>query len=198
MRVRTAEELRARDRAYKARNKERAAEQWRRWAEKNKEARAEYERQYRERNREMLREKRRKYVAANPDKISAYDAANRTARRQYFAARYQENREQMAEQSKAWKAANKELVREYGARRRARKRRAPVIEKIDRLALYERDGGKCHICGKRVPRDSFVLDHLVPLARGGEHTARNLRTAHHICNLRKGVDALPAQLLLIG
>lgn len=32
----------------------------------------------------------------------------------------------------------------------------------------------------------FTLDHVVPLARGGEHSYRNVKLAHPLCNSRKG------------
>ncbi|QOH59936.1 hypothetical protein C6Y44_27815 (plasmid) [Rhodococcus rhodochrous] len=45
----------------------------------------------------------------------------------------------------------------------------------------------CHLCGGDI--DSWPdlhFDHVVPLARGGEHSNDNLRPAHAGCNLRKG------------
>lgn len=30
------------------------------------------------------------------------------------------------------------------------------------------------------------VDHIVPLARGGSHSADNVQSAHLLCNLRKG------------
>lgn len=57
--------------------------------------------------------------------------------------------------------------------------------------IYARDGGRCGICGGRVERYAVgqwapQLDHIVPIARGGEHSARNLQLSHAICNQRKG------------
>lgn len=47
----------------------------------------------------------------------------------------------------------------------------------------------CYICGKAIdyslPRydpGSFVLDHLVPLSRGGADTLENKAAAHWACN----------------
>lgn len=73
---------------------------------------------------------------------------------------------------------------------------APVTE-VDRWAVYERDGGRCHLCGETVARDDFSLDHLVPLSAGGEHSMRNVATAHLLCNARRGVGGT-AQLRLLG
>lgn len=45
----------------------------------------------------------------------------------------------------------------------------------------------CWIC--REPArvgDPLTLDHIVPLAHGGQHTRRNARAAHASCNTRRG------------
>lgn len=60
---------------------------------------------------------------------------------------------------------------------------------VSRWKIYERDGWTCHICGDPVDRNARVpdlaapvLDHVTPIARGGEHTEGNLKTAHFYCN----------------
>lgn len=62
-----------------------------------------------------------------------------------------------------------------------------------RLALYERDGWVCGICDLPVDRDAHYLDdmapsldHIVPRSMGGGHESENLRTAHRVCNSRRG------------
>lgn len=62
-----------------------------------------------------------------------------------------------------------------------------------RLSIYERDGWMCKICGELVDRDADVgdnmapsLDHIIPRSRGGGHESENLRTAHRVCNSRRG------------
>lgn len=90
------------------------------------------------------------------------------------------------------------------SRRRARLRQA-FVEEIDRAYVYERDGGECQLCGQPVdsrysyphPR-SMVPDHIVPLARGGEHSHRNVQLAHRECNEAKGDGSEGSQLLLLG
>jgi 5-methylcytosine-specific restriction endonuclease McrA len=113
-------------------------------------------------------------------------------------------------QSRRWRELNPEKARAFEAnwrrenlakraeienRRRTRKRQG-VVEKIDPFAIYERDGGRCHICGKHVPQRKMSLDHLVPVSKGGAHVALNVRIAHRECNSRRGAGHLPAQLLL--
>ncbi|WP_430497854.1 HNH endonuclease [Micromonospora trifolii] len=51
----------------------------------------------------------------------------------------------------------------------------------------------CHICGEPIdweadhldPR-SLVVDHIVPVSRGGTHDRSNVAAAHRACNLAKG------------
>jgi 5-methylcytosine-specific restriction endonuclease McrA len=78
-----------------------------------------------------------------------------------------------------------------GARRRATIRGAER-EPVSRAQVFARDGWNCHLCGDPIDREAVApeplaptLDHVVPLARGGSHTMRNLRPAHFICNARK-------------
>jgi HNH endonuclease len=73
-------------------------------------------------------------------------------------------------------------------RRRAERLRAAPRERIDREAIFERDGWICGICGLVVKPEEATLDHIVPVALGGAHTAANLRLAHAMCNSRRQAD----------
>lgn len=77
------------------------------------------------------------------------------------------------------------------ARRRARKAGATVGH-VDYRALSA-SASDCYLCGSVLAGDVH-LDHLVPLARGGAHSASNLRPTHAVCNLRKS-DKLLAELV---
>ena len=64
-----------------------------------------------------------------------------------------------------------------------------------RLAVYERDAYVCQLCSE--PTDPSAhhnddrfpsLDHIVPQSRGGTHEPENLRTAHRVCNARRGAS----------
>ncbi len=69
-------------------------------------------------------------------------------------------------------------------RRRARMADADFVEEVLARAILARDQNRCRICGKGI-RGPYVIDHLVPLARGGQHVFRNLQLAHPKCNSRK-------------
>lgn len=63
----------------------------------------------------------------------------------------------------------------------------------DRRAIYNRYKGRCAICGRFVPYDEFTIDHIIPLAKGGDNGADNLQCAHVWCNFIKR-DALMEEL----
>jgi len=95
---------------------------------------------------------------------------------------------------------------EEGRNRAKRLRRKGVlVGSYSREAIFERDGYRCHICRKQIPRRakypdplSPSIDHLVPLSRGGEDEPANVAAAHVVCNSAKGAAACGEQLLLVG
>lgn len=52
-----------------------------------------------------------------------------------------------------------------------------------RREVYARDGLVCQECGAT---EDLTLDHIWPKARGGKHTAQNLRVLCRSCNSSKG------------
>jgi len=89
------------------------------------------------------------------------------------------------------------------ARRRARIALS-IVDVVDPDVVYERDGWTCHVCHRKVDKRLSgqakmgpTLDHLVPLAAGGEHSYANVALAHRSCNSKRWVTG-PAQLALIG
>lgn len=77
-----------------------------------------------------------------------------------------------------------------------------TVERLDPLAVYERDGWICQICKTAVERERAwpdmwcaTLDHRIPLTAGGEHTLLNVQLAHWICNLHKG-DYFPVDFVV--
>lgn len=162
--------------------------------------------EYRERTREACAARAAAYVERHREKINEYNRAyqkkwraENAERNRETERRYRENNpESIARAQAKYAKNNRDKRNEKDARRRARKLASPRIEKIDRAYIIARDNSTCHICEKRVARKDLELDHLIPLAHGGSHTADNLRVAHKRCNGAMGAGRLPAQLLLIG
>ena len=64
----------------------------------------------------------------------------------------------------------------------------------ERTKIYNKGKGRCAICGKFIPYDSFTVDHIVPLAKGGTNEIDNLQVACGVCNIIKQ-DILPEDLM---
>lgn len=95
--------------------------------------------------------------------------------------------------------------RAHGRLARRARQKAAYVSVVRRQRIYERDGWRCHLCGKKVRRNRVVphplapvLDHVIPLANGGTHEPANVRTAHFLCNSQKGDRGGGEQLALIG
>lgn len=67
------------------------------------------------------------------------------------------------------------------------------------MALWEKQGGRCALCGEAMPRTRFdcahatiwkrrrpSLDHIRPKGAGGSDRRDNFQLAHADCNRRKG------------
>jgi 5-methylcytosine-specific restriction endonuclease McrA len=59
-------------------------------------------------------------------------------------------------------------------------------EMVDIGVLYHAKNGMCGICRAPVAFESFTVDHIMPLSKGGAHKADNLQLAHASCNASKG------------
>ena len=68
----------------------------------------------------------------------------------------------------------------------------PNLEDLDflrsrklRQAIHGREGGKCFYCLRRIPGWSRCLDHVVPRARSGQNSYRNVVSCCAACNWQK-------------
>lgn len=84
------------------------------------------------------------------------------------------------------------------------KRAAAGGESFTLRQIAERDGWRCHLCGRKVPDRTYeardkdpTLDHLVPVSDGGTHTRDNVALAHNRCNWERNVGG-EVQLRLVG
>lgn len=63
-----------------------------------------------------------------------------------------------------------------------------------RLMVLARDRHACVYCTTALSEENFVLDHLVPVAKGGTNRKHNLVAACEVCNRRRS-DSDPIQFL---
>jgi 5-methylcytosine-specific restriction endonuclease McrA len=100
-------------------------------------------------------------------------------------------------------AKAKEEKKRLRRRRRARKRGA-ISEPYTLAEIAARDRNVCQLCKKRVAMTkqvphpkSPVIDHVLPLACGGDDTKANVQLAHFLCNSLKSAGG-SQQLALVG
>lgn len=144
-------------------------------------------------NKDRCRENKRRWEASRPPE--SREERNRRQRERYRCD--PEFRERVLARSRARLLENPDYGRAKTARRRAMLRGRPA-EFINPQHIYERDGGKCHICHRRVSRGDFHIDHLIPVSQGGANVASNVALAHPFCNVSRGAGRIPAQLRLVG
>jgi len=58
-----------------------------------------------------------------------------------------------------------------------------------RAIIFKRDGYRCFYCGQSLEEDPdllLLLDHIIPISKGGGSSADNLVTSCSLCNFMKG------------
>ena len=67
--------------------------------------------------------------------------------------------------------------------------REPISKKI-RFEIFKRDSFTCQYCGKKAPDVVLEIDHIKPVASGGDNSLLNLVTSCYDCNHGKGAREL--------
>lgn len=185
------EKHRARVRAWRAANPEKAREMDRRGRT--------------EERRERDRSNRKKWWASlSPDekaeqaaKLRDWTAANRERvrklARDYLDRETPEKRERRLAKIRArrpiYERENPEVIAAKRARRRAREYGAPgSYSRDDVLALLKSQARKCRYCDAGLTK--FHVDHFIPLSKGGSNWPTNIVLACATCNASKG-DRMP-------
>jgi 5-methylcytosine-specific restriction endonuclease McrA len=115
--------------------------------------------------------------------------------RQYYA----ENSKQHHQWTAAWYKKHPGKARENAHRRNARKRNAAIndlsAKQIQEIMVAK--DFRCDYCGRT--KDKLTIDHITPLAKGGNNTLWNVTVACQTCNSKKqqGPPPKPVQPLLL-
>lgn len=164
------------------------------YAAKGEQVRADNNKRYHARKDRYLAQQRQARLA-NLDVVRARDRARsagdpvRIARSRRWRL---DNLDRYRAVSAAWYQANKDRAVTYATRRRMRKRGSTGrIERISPRAVWARDRGICQLCARPVSLREMEVDHIKPLARGGEHTFSNVWASHRPCNRRKHSKVVP-------
>lgn len=68
-----------------------------------------------------------------------------------------------------------------------------ALSKGLRFEIFKRDHFTCQYCGAQPPKVVLVIDHIVPVASGGDNDISNLLAACEACNLGKTDKSLTAR-----
>lgn len=97
-------------------------------------------------------------------------------------------------------SCSKKMLNARGKDKRIRKIKNYTVDPdIEIHALFNRDNGKCWICGEQCDFEDYEIidgafvvgktypsiDHVFPLSKGGLHSWDNVKLAHHYCNTIK-------------
>ncbi|WP_083274619.1 HNH endonuclease [Novosphingobium resinovorum] len=119
----------------------------------------------------------RRYVAENRDRIQLREQDSYARKRSVRIA-------QVADWAKRNPAARRAIIRNYKARRRSQTEGGCTAAQL--REWLEIQTFTCVWCAADCS-DDYHVDHVVPLARGGEHALYNLAIACPVCNQRKSV-----------
>lgn len=92
---------------------------------------------------------------------------------------------------KGYKIVDLDTMQEVSEIHKVKRKR---FSQTERTLIYNKNKGRCAICGKFVPYDVFTIDHAIPLAKGGTNEINNLQCTCKTCNLIKQ-DILPDDLM---
>lgn len=93
---------------------------------------------------------------------------------------------------KAWPVPHVMAITTSAGRNALSKISGRRLRPVSRRGLFERDGGCCQYCSKKLTIGTMTMDHVHPKSRGGENTWENLVTSCQRCNTTKG-DRTPQE-----
>lgn len=159
-------------------------------------AEKEYQKRYRTTHREQIRAQKAAYRASHKESISAHDKeywfahmAERKKTNQEWKAAHTEHRDAKRVYDREYKKTHRELYCLATAKRLALKySNTPTEEMLTApqwREILERYQHRCAYCGCKI--DKLTMDHVIPLSKGGKHSADNVVPACAHCNQVKSV-----------
>ena len=86
---------------------------------------------------------------------------------------------------------NRAYRMEFGGGHHTRaERRGNYAERFKRTDIFKRDKFTCQYCKKRLILKDCVLDHRIPIAKGGSNTPENCATSCRACNSEKSAKII--------
>jgi len=203
--------VKEKNKRYRENNPEKMKESRKKWRESNTNKIKEYAKKWRENNIEKVRKTSKKWAINNSKKAKEigkkWREDNPKRIKELSKKYYEKNLERIKEKNKEWcknnidrkkklvkmwQKNNPDRIRDYCRKRRAL-RKGTFSENIDEKQVYEKYNWLCQICYKKIKKNlkwpnpmSISIDHIIPLAKGGNHILNNVQPAHLICNISKG------------
>lgn len=196
--------IHAKKREDHIRDREKNNSRTRRWAEQNADYVREKARQYYQEHREERIAYVSQYQRDNADKINAYRRQRYHSDIERFRAINRKNSKTYYHRLSVDVRRAKRTTRAVYSREYARRTYDPIKQRAkshrrrlkiqnstehfttaDIALQYKSQKGKCWHCGKAL-NNRFHVDHLIPLAKGGSNSPRNIVCSCEFCNTSKG------------
>ena len=136
--------------------------------------------EYAANNREQERLRAAEWRKNNPEKARELDRAM-----------YLKSKPEILEYNRKYRSANPERMSLWARNRQARKRAGGGgLSKGYVAFLREQQNDKCLACYADFTETGYQIDHVIPLAKGGQHCDGNVQLLCPTCNKRKATRSL--------
>ena len=200
-----SERVQAYRKQYREENREEIRKNAKKRYEENRDWFIARNQQWREQNKdnEIYKERKKrsqkKYHEKNKEKINEkgkiYHENNRERRKAYAVNYRIKHRDRLRLEGRARKIANPNLSR-FGCAKRRLRLKLQADNSIDPMNIMTliKESKKCCYCLNPFNDKKKVVDHMIPLSKGGLHAIYNLAICCNHCNSRKGSKSYPEWL----
>lgn len=197
-RAENPEKVREANRNWKAANQEKIKEGSKMYYAENRDKETARLLKWRDENPERIREVTRyKYRITPGLKALARDRMRWYRKDPVLRARINERQRERYKRQDV-KDSRSVYVKTFGGSHFGRAvKRGNHAERFKRVAIFERDGWKCAYCKKKVTINTAVLEHKIPIAKGGSHTPENCTTSCAKCNAEKATKLVNGMQITI-
>jgi 5-methylcytosine-specific restriction endonuclease McrA len=163
-------------RKSRAKHAERRREDNKKWREENSEALRISKKRYVIENADKVKKAKQKYYQENKERVLAMGRAHRKA-----------NIERYRQVSRDWRENNKDVVRALNRNRKRKIKNAGGSHNAsDILRIIGAQKSRCAGCYEMLEGKNYHVDHIQPIALGGDNSPSNLQILCPPCNLKKG------------
>lgn len=152
---------------------------------------------------EAHRRRQAEYAAVNREqerlRVAEWRKNNPDKARELDRAMYLKNKVDALEYNRQYRQANPERCGLWARNRQARKRAGGGgLSKGYVAFLLTWQNGKCLACNADLHATGYHIDHVIPLAKGGQHCDGNVQLLCPTCNKRKATRSLHEFLVILA